>query len=351
MRKIIAFIVISLLAIAGTQWANAAEITIRAGHTNVTGSIQDQGIQKLRDLLEAKTNGKATIEIFPNGQIGDEGQLVEGLLLGTLDMAMVSNSILSNFINDFRVLDMPFMFKDIKALEGPAMPIMQASAKDSGFQLIGSYSSGIRHLMTKKSINGIEDLAGLKIRTMQQPMHVEAFRAYGANPTPMAYAELYGALQSGVVDGAEGATSDYNAKRFYEVADYFSLDGALQSGVVDGAEGATSDYNAKRFYEVADYFSLVGWLNLTSQIVMSSAKFSALPQDVQTALLEAGAESAVWQRQYVIEQEQPLLAELKAKGVTVVEPDLEAFKTASKPLYSKFLETDSQRILFDALNQ
>ena len=318
MRKIIAFIVISLLAIAGTQWANAAEITIRAGHTNVTGSIQDQGIQKLRDLLEAKTNGKATIEIFPNGQIGDEGQLVEGLLLGTLDMAMVSNSILSNFINDFRVLDMPFMFKDIKALEGPAMPIMQASAKDSGFQLIGSYSSGIRHLMTKKSINGIEDLAGLKIRTMQQPMHVEAFRAYGANPTPMAYAELYG---------------------------------ALQSGVVDGAEGATSDYNAKRFYEVADYFSLVGWLNLTSQIVMSSAKFSALPQDVQTALLEAGAESAVWQRQYVIEQEQPLLAELKAKGVTVVEPDLEAFKTASKPLYSKFLETDSQRILFDALNQ
>lgn len=264
MRKIIAFIVISLLAIAGTQWANAAEITIRAGHTNVTGSIQDQGIQKLRDLLEAKTNGKATIEIFPNGQIGDEGQLVEGLLLGTLDMAMVSNSILSNFINDFRVLDMPFMFKDInalsKALEGPAMPIMQASAKDSGFQLIGSYSSGIRHLMTKKSINGIEDLAGLKIRTMQQPMHVEAFRAYGANPTPMAYAELYG---------------------------------ALQSGVVDGAEGATSDYNAKRFYEVADYFSLVGWLNLTSQIVMSSAKFSALPQDVQTALLEAGAESAV----------------------------------------------------------
>ena len=322
MRKLLASAAISLFAVAGVQTAIAAEITIKAGHTNVTGSIQDQGIQRLRDLLEKKTDGKATIEIFPNGQIGDEGQLVEGILLGTVEMAMVSNSILSNFINDFRVLDMPFMFKDVNALsdalEGPAKPLMQDSANGSGFKLVGSYSSGIRHIMTNKSINGIDDLAGLKIRTMQQPMHIEAFRAYGANPTPMAYGELYG---------------------------------ALQSGVVDGAEGATSDYSAKRFYEVADHFSLVGWLNLTSQIVMSSAKFASLPEDVQIALIEAGAESAVWQRKYVVEQEQPLLEELKKKGVTVVTPDLAAFKAASKPLYTKFLETDSQRTLFDALNK
>jgi tripartite ATP-independent transporter DctP family solute receptor len=321
MKNLFTYCVISLFAIAGLQKATAAEITLRAGHTNAGGSIQDQGIQKLRDLLEAKTNGKATIEIFPNGQIGDEAQLVEGLLLGTLDMAMVSNSIFSNFINDLRVLDMPFMFSDIsalsKALEGPAKPMMQASAEASRLQLIGSYSSGIRHMMTKKKISVMEDLAGLKIRTMQQPMHVGAFRAYGANPTPMAYSELYG---------------------------------ALQSGVVDGAEGATSDYNAKRFYEVADHFSLVGWLNLTAHIGMSSDKFSSLPKDVQTALLQAGEESAVWQRQYVIDQEQPLLAELKEKGVTIVKPDLVAFKKASMPLYDKFIETDSQRTLFEALN-
>ena len=322
MKHILASAMISLVALAGPQSAGAAEITLKAGHTNVTGSIQDQGIQRLKELLEEKTDGKATIEIFPNGQIGDESQLVEGVLLGTLDMAMVSNSILSNFINDFRVLDMPFMFKDINALsvalDGPAKPLMQEAANGSSFELIGSYSSGIRHLMTKKDIEKIDDLSGLKIRTMQQPMHVEAFRAYGANPTPMAYSELYG---------------------------------ALQSGVVDGAEGATSDYNAQKFYEVADHFSLVGWLNLTSQIVMSKAKFDALPEDVQSALLEAGTESSKWQRGYVVEQEQPLLAELKEKGVTVVQPDTAAFKEASQPLYSKFLETDSQKKLFEALNK
>ena len=320
MKHLLATAVVSLSLLAGASAAPAAEITLKLGHTNVTGSIQDMAVQKLRDLLEEKTDGKATIEIFPNGQIGDEAQLVEGVLLGTVEMAMTSNSLLSNHVTDFRVLDMPFLFENIAelktALGGPVREMMQESADKTGFQLIGSYSSGIRHLMTSKPIDSIDDLANMKIRTMQQPMHVEAFRAYGANPTPMAYSELYG---------------------------------ALQSGVVDGAEGATSDYNAQRFYEVADHFSLVGWLNLTAHIFMSKAKFESLPEDVQAALLEAGAEAAAWQPQYVIDQETPLLAELKEKGVTIIEPDLAAFREASKPLYEKFLETESQRAMFEAL--
>ncbi|GGK50976.1 TRAP transporter substrate-binding protein [Salinarimonas ramus] len=321
-KKALSISAITLAAILGTQAASAQEITLRAGHTNVTGSIQDMGMQRLRDLLEEKTGGRATIEIFPNGQIGDEAQLVEGVLLGTVDMAMTSNALLSNVVTDLRVLDMPFMFESIdalsEALEGPAKPLMVEAASDAGYQIIGSYSSGIRHMMTSRPIETIDDLANMKIRTMQQPMHVEAFRTYGANPTPMAYSELYG---------------------------------ALQSGVVDGAEGATSDYNAQRFYEVADHFSLVGWINMTAHIFMNKAQFDALPEDVQTALLEAGAESAVWQRTYVVEQEQPLLAELREKGVTIVEPDVAPFREASMPLYERFLETDTQRALFEALSQ
>ena len=321
MRKLVGFVIVSAVSVTLGIAAMAQEITIRVGHTNAVDSIQDMGLQKLRELLEAKTNGKATIEIFANGQLGDERQLVEGVLLGTLDMAMVSNAITSNFVNDFRVLDMPFMFENIavlsRKLEGPAKALTHKAANGSGFQLIGTYSSGIRHMMTSKPIASIDDLANMKIRTMQQPMHIDAFRAFGANPTPLAYAELYG---------------------------------ALQSGVVDGAEGATSDYNAKKFYEVADHFSLVGWLNLLAQVFVSESMFAGLPSDVQAALLEAGTESAIWQRQYVIDQEQPLLAELRAKGVTVVEPDVSGFKAAAAPLYEGFIETDSQQELFDALN-
>ena len=302
--------------------ASAQEITIRVGHTNATDSIQDVGLQKLSELLEAKTDGRATLEIFPNGLLGDEAQLVEGVLLGTVEMAMVSNAVTSNFVNEFRVLDMPFMFENIAVLsrkmEGPAKALTYEAAENAGLQLIGTYSSGIRHMMTSKPIAGIEDLADMKIRTMQQPMHVAAFRAFGANPTPMAYAELYG---------------------------------ALQSGVVDGAEGATSDYNAKKFYEVADHFSLVGWLNLLTHVTMSQSGFASLPMDVQEALLEAGRESAIWQRQYVIDQEQPVLAGLREKGVTIVEPDVSGFKAAAAPLWEGFIETETQRALFDALGE
>src|SRR5690606_42057064 len=127
--------------------------------------------------------------------------------------------------------------------------------------------------------------------------------------------------------------------------------GALQSGIVDGAEGATSDYRGQRFYEVADHFTLIGWLNLTAHIFMSEAAFQALPEDVQTALIEAGEESAVWQHQYVIEQEQPMLDELREKGVTIVQPDIAPFREASLPLYETFLETDSQKALFELLQQ
>ena len=126
---------------------------------------------------------------------------------------------------------------------------------------------------------------------------------------------------------------------------------ALQSGVFDGAEGATSDYDAQRFYEVASHFSLVGWLNMTSQIFMSEAKFQALPADVQKALLEAGEESAAWQRQYAVEQEQPLIPALKKKGVTIIEPDKAAFRKRCSRSIRNFLETDSQRALFEALNK
>lgn len=306
------------VAIAPAAWA--ADVTIRVGHTNAADSIQDMGLQKLQELLEEKTDGRATIEIFPNGQLGDERELVEGVLLGTLDMAMVSNAVTSNFVNDFRVLDMPFLFPDIAALgaalDGPAGEDMQASARGAGFELVGTYSSGIRHMMTNKPIETLADLQGMKIRTMQQPMHIDSFRAFGANPTPLAYAELYG---------------------------------ALQSGVVDGAEGATSNYVGQRFYEVVDTFSLVGWINMAAHVFMSESAFAALPEDVQTALLDAGAESAAWQRQYVIDQEQPLLAELEEKGVTVVRPDPTPFQAAALPLYDTFIETDSQRALFQSL--
>lgn len=297
-----------------------AEYTLRIAHTNAADEVQDMGLQKMRELLEAKTDGRATIEIFPNGQLGDESQLVEQVLLGSLDVAMTANSTISNYVTDYRVFDLPFLFPTISKLSsvlgGPVYEMLEDSANASNLELVAVYSSGIRHIMTKEPINTIEDLDNVKIRTMQNPIHVDAFTAFGANPTPLAYSELYG---------------------------------ALQSGVVDGAEGAATNYTGQKLYEVAPDFAMVGWLNMTAPVFMQKAAYDMLPEDIRIALSEAGKESADWQRQYVDDQEKPLLDALVEKGVTITSPDPKPFQEAAVPLYNAMLETDSQQALFDAV--
>ncbi|MGO4852325.1 TRAP transporter substrate-binding protein [Phaeovulum sp. W22_SRMD_FR3] len=299
----------------------AADYTLRVAHTNAANEVQDVGLQKMRALLEAKTNGAATLEIFPGGQLGDEQQLIEGVMLGSLDMAMTSNAMLSNYVDSFKVFDLPFLFPSVSGLGEKVdahMDLMEADANAKNLQLIAVFSSGMRHLMTSKPVNSMEDLAGMKIRTMQNPVHVEAFRAYGANPTPMSYSELYG---------------------------------ALQAGVVDGAEGASTGYEGMKFYEVAPDFAPIGWLNMTAPVSMQKSAFDALPAEIQTALMDAGREAAQWQRGYVEEQETPLIKSFEAQGVTVTYPDLAPFVAASKPLYESALTTDGQKALFKAMTE
>ncbi|MTH79086.1 TRAP transporter substrate-binding protein [Paracoccus aestuariivivens] len=310
---------IALVAALAAGPIAAQEYSFKIGHTNAADEVQDKGLQKMRELLEEKTGGAATLEIFPGGQLGDESQLIEGVMLGSVDMSMTSNSLLSNYVEDYKVFDMPFLFPTIEGLGQKVdqnWDMMETSANNAGFQLLGVYSSGIRHLMTKKPVETIDDLAGLKIRTMQNPVHVEAWRAYGANPTPMSYNELYG---------------------------------ALQSGVVDGAEAASTGYDGMKFYEVAPDFALVGWLNMTAPVVMQKSAFDALPENIQTALMESGKEAAQWQRGFVEEQEQPLVDKFKAAGAKITQPDPAPFREASKPLYASQLTTDGQQALLKAM--
>ena len=296
--------------------AEAADITIKAGHSNAPGEVQDEGLKQFKQRVEAATQGRAAIDIYPSMQLGNEIQMVEGLLLGTLDMTVPSNAAFSNFVTEFRVFDMPFLFRDPAHLErvvdGPVFDELKAAAAKKNIRLLGIYSSGIRHIMTKEPINSIADLKGKKIRTMQNPVHVEAFKAFGANATALAYGELYG---------------------------------ALQTGVVDGAEAANTNYNAQRFYEVAKNWAMVGWLHLTAPLVISERKFAALPPDVQKAITEAGMESSKWERRFVIDSDKPLLDRIKGQGITVTTPDPEPFRQASKQVYEKMLTSETDKKL------
>ena len=307
---------LTALAIAFAGPAFAADIVLKAGHSQNAGQPMDVALKMLGEHLSKATNGKATIEIFPNMQLGGEVEMIKQVMTGTLDITSPSNAPLTNFVPELKLFDMPFLFRDeehmIKVLGGPVLGEINKIVAKSGVRLLGVFNVGVRHIMTKKPVNTMADLQGLKIRTMQSKYHMEAFNSFGANATPISYAELYSSLQSGVVDGAEAANTNY-----YE----------------------------KKFYEVAPYWAQVGWTVLTAPVIMSEKKFQSLPADVQKALLEGGAIAAKWEQQEYAAGDKMRLEEVQKTGTTITTLDPAPFRAAAQMVYDKFLTTPEEKNL------
>jgi len=297
--------------------ATAAEIVLKAGHTQNAGEPMDRALTIMSEHLEKATGGKATIKIFPSMQLGGEMEMIKQVLTGTLDIVTPSNAPLTNFVPELKIFDMPFLFRDeahmIKVLRGPVLQDISNIVAKRGIRLLGVFNIGVRHIMSKKPVKSIADLKGLKIRTMQSKYHMAAFNAFGANATPISYAELYS---------------------------------SLQTGVVDGAEAANTNYFEKKFYEVAPYWGQVGWTILTGPIVIAEKKFASLPKDVQKALLEGGNKAAIWEQDYYASVDKGRLDDLKKVGVTITKLDTKPFQKAAAKVHAEFLTTaDEKRIL------
>ena len=314
MRKLL---VVGLVAAMGTMTsvpAMAAEIVLKAGHSQNAGEPMDLGLKMISEHLEKATNGKAKLEIFPSMQLGGEVEMIKQVMTGTLDITSPSNAPLTNFVPELKIFDMPFLFRDeahmIKVLRGPVLQEINAIVAKRGIRLLGVYNVGVRHIMSKEPVKTMADLDGLKIRTMQSKYHMASFNAFGANATPISYAELYS---------------------------------SLQTGVVDGAEAANTNYFEKKFYEVAPYWSQIGWTILTAPIIMSEKKFASLPKDVQDALLEGSNKAAAWEQDHYASVDKGRLEELKKVGVTITVLDPGPFREAAKKVYAEFLESDEEK--------
>ncbi|MFN4128567.1 MAG: TRAP transporter substrate-binding protein [Paracoccaceae bacterium] len=299
-----------------------AETTLRFAHFSVEDDPNHRAATELAALVAAATGGEVKIAISPNSQLGGEVDVVEGILLGTIDMAPPSAAVLANWVPEMNVLNMPFVFRDWdhyqSVLNGPIYDELSAAAAPKGIRLLGFMTSGPRHIMTTSAVNGMEDLAGRKIRTVQNPVHVATFNAFGANATAIAYPEVYSSLQTGVVDGADAANTNY--------------------------------FTAK-FYEVAPFWAQVSWLFYTNPIVISEAKFQAFDAATQQALLDAGRKVGQDQQQDWRASDDKLLAELVANGVTVTTPDPAPFRAAAQGIYREFLTTDDQKRLVELITE
>jgi tripartite ATP-independent transporter DctP family solute receptor len=261
------------------------------------------------------------IVIYPSMQLGGEKAMLEGLLLGAIDIVVTANGSVTNFVPGMGVLDLPFLFRSREhmygVLDGDVGEKLAKRLEARGFHLLAFYEAGVRHIMTSdRPVNSIDDLRGLKMRTMPVPAHIASFNAYGANAVAVDYSELYG---------------------------------GLQTGLVDGAEAANTNYSNKKFYEVAPYWAQLGWVMLTADLLMSDARFRSLPADVQAILHSAAIESAHHERRLYAESDNSLLESLEQQGVSVTYPDPAPFRQASEAVYDEFISDDEDRALLEAI--
>ena len=303
---------LSLLA-AGTA-ALAQDIqerTIKFGHLNNPDHPTSMGVRKFAELVAAKSGGKIKVTEYPSSQLGNELQQQSALVGGVQEMLVASTTSLAGIVKEFGLLDFPFLFGNARQadamVDGPLGKLLGSKLAEKGVVVLGFFDLGFRNVTnSKRPITKGEDLAGLKLRVIPNPVFIETFKTFNANPTPMPFAELYGALESKAVDGQENPYAVILSSKLYEVNKYVS--------------GTNHVY-------------------ATNPVQISKRFWDRLSAAEQKLLQDAALEAQAYQRVASREVSGKAVAELKAKGMVhnEIEPAEQArMRAAVRPVYDKF---------------
>jgi tripartite ATP-independent transporter DctP family solute receptor len=299
-------------------------IVLKFAHALATTTPYQTGAEWFKKELEARSNGRILVEIYPNGQLGAERDLFEGLKLGTVEIAVGGMGVLAQTYDaKLNVFGLPFVFSTreevYKVLDGPVGAEMFAPIKSNGVEIVGNFEAGFRQLSNnKRAVNSVEDVKGLKIRTPEGAVYLDTWNAIGASPTPIAWTELFGAMQTGVIDGAEVPISNFASSGFGEVQKHYA------------------------------------WINYMYDpipMVASSAFLNSLPPDLQKIVRDVCKEACTFERQTVAGMEAKLQTELEAKGMTFTNPDLTGFQKAVQPIYDNYKDQESLKKVLAALGR
>lgn len=227
---------------AGLMLGSAAAETIRVGHADNEAHPKHQAFLKFKELVEAASGGEIEVDIFPGGQLGGEREMVEALQTGALHITCVSNGVMSAFSKPFMMLDIPFLFQDVdtarSAIDG-AQSVLFSELDQVNLHGLAVWEQGFRELSSSgKPVRSLEDVKGMKLRTMEAPLHVMAWKSLGANPTPMSWGQVYTSLQTGVIDGQENPLYVVTQENLFEVQKFVSLTNHIYDAmpVVAGAD-------------------------------------------------------------------------------------------------------------------
>lgn len=270
-----------------------------------------KGLVKFGELVESKTNGSIKVEVYPNGQLGGDREVFESLQFGSIQGTTMSTGPIAQFVPKFNVFDLPFLFPNSEVaygvLDGKIGTDLLAELESQNVIGLNYWENGFRHLTNGvKEVKTPDDVKGLKIRTLENDLHMDIWSELGANPTPMAFTELFAGLQQGVVDGQENPVGNVTANKFYEVQKYLSKTGHV--------------YNASPFLISKDFWN-------------------SLSDEEKKAVQEAADEARDYQRELNQKEDEDGYKFLTENGMTVTDisdEEKEAFLEKVKPVYEKY---------------
>ncbi|MGL4637922.1 MAG: TRAP transporter substrate-binding protein [Beijerinckiaceae bacterium] len=293
--------------------ASAQTVTLRSADTHPEGYPTVEAVKFMGQLIEQRTNGKFKIQIFPSSTLGQEKDTVEQTRFGVIDMNRVNMAPLNNLIPETSVPGLPFVFRSVdhmrKVMDGPIGEEILKAFEPHGMVGLAYYDSGARSFYnSKRPVTKLEDLKGLKIRVQQSDMFIALVNALGANATPMPFGEVYSALQTGVIDGAENNWPSYESTRHFEVSKNYSM----------------TEHS------------------MTPEVLVMSKRAWDRLSDAEKVIFKAAAkESVVKMRELWEAREKSAEAAVKAKGSVITQVDKKPFIDAMKPVYDRFV-TDAK---------
>jgi tripartite ATP-independent transporter DctP family solute receptor len=293
-------------------------IVIKLGNVQAPADIVQTGLKKFADLVAERTKNQIQVQIFPASQLGTEQELLEGVQLGTIHMFEGSTGSVGRFLPDLEAFAAPYIWRDLdhmlKVVRGPiGQELAERLVKAKGMRVLEfGWLFGNRYLTTKsKAIYKPEDLKGMKIRVQPTAIYLETIKAMGANPTTMDFKEVYLGLQSGVIDGQENPP--------------FVI------------------YNNK-FFEVQKFVMLTAHITQNQAVVINEKFYQGLSPAFQKILTDAAIEAGNFQNDLVLKSEKADLDRLQEKGMTIVQPDVKAFREATKDVWKKVSEKWEPRL-------
>jgi tripartite ATP-independent transporter DctP family solute receptor len=301
-------IVAGLVMTLGMFSCRQSDITVlKLAHgLSQTHSVH-QAMEYMAQRVKEKSDGHLIIQIYPGGQLGSEPQCLELLQIGGLDITKVSAAVMEGFVEEYVVTGLPYIFRDkehsFRVLDGEIGQKLLNSGQEYWLRGLCFYDAGARSFYTKSPINEPSDLRGQKIRVMASITANNMVRALGGSPTPISWGELYTALQSGVVDGAENNPPSFYLSHHYEVCKYYSLD---EHTIIPDV------------------------------LIISTNTWSKLDEQQRRWVQEAADESVPYQRKLWEESERMSLEAVKEAGVTIIRPDKQPFVDAVQPLFEAY---------------